>query len=127
MTNNEPQNPIETESQPKSKPRRGFALLTPEKRSEIARQGGKTAHQKGTAHRWTSDAARLAGKTGGSSIARDREYMKEIGRRGGAGKKGCRQRKEARLREQGKEPSDKRVEKESMNRLSGTNGPVGSD
>ena len=90
MTTNEPQYPIEAESQQKPKPRRGFALLTPEKRSEIARQGGKTAHQNWTANRWTSESARLAGKTGGSSIARDKEHMRAIGRRGGRGKKGYR-------------------------------------
>ena len=105
MTNNEPQNPIESESQQKLTPRRGFALLTPERRSEIARQGGKTAHQNGTANRWTSETARLAGKTGGSSIARDREYMREIGRRGGRGKKGYRRNRSSQVEEADKEPS----------------------
>ncbi len=106
MTNNEPQNLNETEPQQKPKPLRGFALLPPEKMSEIARQGGKTAHQKGTAHRWTSDSARVAGKTGGSSIARDREYMREIGRRGGRGKKGYRRNRSSPVEEPEREPSD---------------------
>ena len=105
MTANEPQNPIETESQLKPKPRRGFALLTPEKRSEIARQGGQTAHQNGTANRWTSESARLAGKTGGSSIARDKEHMRAIGRRGGRGKKGYRRNRSSQVEEAEKEPS----------------------
>lgn len=90
MTTNEQQNPNETEPQQKPKPLRGFALLPPEKMSEIARQEGQTAHRNGTAHRWTSETARLAGQTGGSSTARDREYMREIGRRGGRGKLGYR-------------------------------------
>ena len=105
MTNNEPQNPNETESQEKPKPLRGFALLPPEKMSEIARQGGQTAHRNGTAHRWTSETARLAGQTGGSSTARDREYMREIGRRGGRGKKGYRRNRSSQVEEAEKEHS----------------------
>ena len=54
------------------KPRkpRGFAALcqTPEGRarvSEIARKGGKAAHEKGTAHKWTKEEASAAGRKGG--------------------------------------------------------------
>jgi hypothetical protein len=47
------------------KERRGFASMTPEKQREIASKGGRAAHQKGTAHEWTSDEARSAGRTGG--------------------------------------------------------------
>lgn len=46
--------------------RQGFASMTPEKQREIARKGGQAAHQKGTAHRWTSDEAKAAGKKGGT-------------------------------------------------------------
>ena len=35
------------------------------KQREIASKGGKAAHQKGTAHEWTSDEARSAGRKGG--------------------------------------------------------------
>ena len=49
----------------KGKERRGFASMTPEKQREIASKGGRAAHQKGTAHEWTSEEARSAGRKGG--------------------------------------------------------------
>ena len=46
------------------------------KQREIASKGGKAAHQKGTAHEWTSDEARDAGRKGGlASHKRRREQM----------------------------------------------------
>jgi len=50
---------------PRRKERRGFASMSPEKQREIASKGGRAAHQKGTAHRWSSDEARDAGRKGG--------------------------------------------------------------
>jgi general stress protein YciG len=47
------------------KERRGFASMTPEKQREIASKGGRAAHAKGTAHEWTSEEARQAGRKGG--------------------------------------------------------------
>ncbi len=47
------------------KERRGFASMSPEKQREIASKGGRAAHQKGTAHEWTADEARVAGRKGG--------------------------------------------------------------
>jgi uncharacterized protein len=47
------------------KERRGFASMSPEKQREIASKGGRAAHEKGTAHEWTSDEARTAGRKGG--------------------------------------------------------------
>jgi uncharacterized protein len=44
---------------------RGFAAMSPFKQREIASKGGKAAHQKGTAHEWTSEEAREAGRKGG--------------------------------------------------------------
>ena len=44
---------------------RGFASMDRTKQREIARKGGKAAHLKGTAHEWTSEEARLAGRKGG--------------------------------------------------------------
>ena len=41
---------------------RGFASMDPEKQREIASEGGKAAHEKGTAHEFTSEEAREAGK-----------------------------------------------------------------
>ena len=46
------------------------------KQREIASKGGKAAHQKGTAHEWTSEEARNAGRKGGlASHRRRREQM----------------------------------------------------
>lgn len=39
--------------------------MTPEKQREIASKGGRAAHEKGTAHEWTTDEARSAGRKGG--------------------------------------------------------------
>ena len=44
---------------------RGFASMDRNKQREIASKGGKAAHQKGTAHEWTSEEAREAGRKGG--------------------------------------------------------------
>lgn len=44
---------------------RGFASMKPEKQRMIASRGGKAAHAKGTAHKWTSEEARKAGRLGG--------------------------------------------------------------
>jgi general stress protein YciG len=44
---------------------RGFASMDPEKQRAIARKGGRAAHEKGTAHEWTSEEARRAGRKGG--------------------------------------------------------------
>ena len=56
-----------TEPQPVVKVRRprGFAAMDRSKVSEIASKGGKAAHAAGTAHQFTSDEARQAGKKGG--------------------------------------------------------------
>jgi general stress protein YciG len=45
------------------------------KQREIASKGGKAAHQKGTAHEWTSDEAREAGRKGGMASHRRRKQM----------------------------------------------------
>jgi hypothetical protein len=39
--------------------------MSPEKQREIASKGGRAAHEKGTAHEWTADEARAAGRKGG--------------------------------------------------------------
>jgi general stress protein YciG len=49
------------------KARRGFAAMDQEKQRAIARKGGKAAHEQGTAHKWTSEEARKAGKRGGQA------------------------------------------------------------
>ena len=44
---------------------RGFASMDRNRQRDIASKGGKAAHQKGTAHEWTSEEARDAGRKGG--------------------------------------------------------------
>ena len=39
--------------------------MSAEKQREIASKGGRAAHEKGTAHEWTADEARQAGRKGG--------------------------------------------------------------
>ena len=39
--------------------------MSPEKQREIASKGGRAAHEKGTAHEWTTAEARSAGRKGG--------------------------------------------------------------
>ncbi len=46
--------------------RRGFASMDPQKQREISRKGGRKAHEKGTAHEFSSEEAREAGRKGGS-------------------------------------------------------------
>jgi general stress protein YciG len=43
------------------------------KQREIASKGGKAAHQKGTAHEWTSEEAREAGRKGGMASHRRKQ------------------------------------------------------
>lgn len=62
---------------------RGFAGMNKEKQREIASKGGKAAHEKGTAHEFDSEEARVAGRKGGLSVSQNREHMAEIGRHGG--------------------------------------------
>jgi len=54
-----------TETVVKVRRPRGFAAMDRTKVSEIASKGGKAAHAAGTAHQFTSDEARQAGKKGG--------------------------------------------------------------
>lgn len=46
---------------------RGFAAMNPEAQRAIAAKGGRAAHQKGTAHEFTSEEARIAGRKGGEA------------------------------------------------------------
>src|SRR5829696_6112347 len=65
------------------KSKRGFASMDANRQREIASKGGRAAHAKGTAHEWTSDEARVAGRKGGEVVSRDRAHMAAIGREGG--------------------------------------------
>lgn len=50
----------------KGKPR-GFATMTPERRQEVARKGGRSAHEMGVAHEFTREEAVEAGRRGGAA------------------------------------------------------------
>src|SRR5437868_3103643 len=62
---------------------RGFASMDTHRQREIARKGGRAAHEKGKAHEFTPDEARAAGRKGGEKVSLNRRHMAEIGRRGG--------------------------------------------
>ena len=53
-----------------TKSRRGFASMDPAKQREIASKGGRAAHEKGTAHEWTGEEAKEAGRKGGAASHR---------------------------------------------------------
>jgi general stress protein YciG len=61
----------------------GFAAMDRDKQREIARKGGMAAHEKGTAHEFTAEEARHAGRKGGQQVSVNRAHMMEIGRLGG--------------------------------------------
>jgi len=62
---------------------RGFGSMDSKKQREIAAKGGRAAHAQGTAHEFTHEEAREAGRAGGEKVSKDRAHMAEIGRRGG--------------------------------------------
>ncbi|MES2941155.1 MAG: KGG domain-containing protein [Pseudomonadota bacterium] len=51
---------------------RGFASMDPQRQREIASEGGRAAHEKGTAHEFTSEEAREAGRKGGQARSQNR-------------------------------------------------------
>lgn len=57
------QAPVE-ETRPR---RRGFAAMDRDRVKQIASKGGRAAHAAGTAHQFSSDEARVAGKKGGEA------------------------------------------------------------
>jgi general stress protein YciG len=62
---------------------RGFASMDSEKQRRIASLGGRAAHQQGTAHEFSSEEAREAGRKGGEAVSANRAHMAAIGRKGG--------------------------------------------
>ena len=55
-----------------AKSKRGFASMDPEKQREFARQGGLKAHANGTAHRFSKEEAKEAGRKGGLRAGKGR-------------------------------------------------------
>ncbi|HVK66844.1 MAG TPA: general stress protein [Polyangium sp.] len=74
---------LEPSTDRKPASQRGFAAMERDKQRAIASKGGKAAHEKGTAHEFTPDEARQAGKKGGEVVSQNRKHMAEIGRKGG--------------------------------------------
>jgi general stress protein YciG len=65
------------------KSNRGFASMDPQRQREIASEGGRAAHEKGTAHEFTSEEAREAGRKGGMArSANRRNAMSQSGNSG---------------------------------------------
>jgi uncharacterized protein len=62
MANNQ-----DSEGSKKGSSNRGFASMDPQRQREIASEGGRAAHEKGTAHEFTSEEAREAGRKGGQA------------------------------------------------------------
>lgn len=63
---------------PKARKPRGFAVMDRRLVSQIASKGGKAAHKAGTAHEFTSEEAREAGKKGGpAKKAAEREATRD--------------------------------------------------
>lgn len=94
--------------------KRGFGSMDPERQREIARQGGKAAHERGSAHEFTSEEARAAGRKGGVAVSQNRAHMAEIGRRGGEARgaghrrrvEEARRQSEAKIRTEESQPGD---------------------
>jgi len=81
--------------------RRGFAGMDRDKQREIASKGGRAAHRKGTAHRFSAEEARLAGRKGGQAAhvkGTAHEFTPEeariAGRKGGQAARGRHARRE---------------------------------
>jgi len=70
---------------------RGFGSMDEEKQREIAAQGGRAAHEKGTAHEFDSEQARQAGRRAhekGTAHEFSSEEAREAGRKGGQSSSG---------------------------------------
>jgi general stress protein YciG len=104
--------PNNTDSQSRSN--RGFAAMDAEQQREIASKGGRAAHEQGTAHEFSPDEARAAGRKGGVSVSKNRQHMSEIGRKGG----------EARGRKQGRGNGSSARENGSASQSNGGDGAM---
>ena len=64
----------------KTNKKKGFAAMDPELRRELARKGGRAVHARGTAHEFTSEEAREAGKRGARALMEKKRAEKEGGK-----------------------------------------------
>lgn len=76
LTPDRPPQPVEGGTAKPKRPR-GFAAMDRKLVSEIARKGGKAAHSAGTAHEFTSEEARVAGRKGGRATHAKRRKATE--------------------------------------------------
>jgi len=79
LTPDAPPRPVGSEGAEAKPPRRprGFAAMDRRLVTEIARKGGKAAHTAGTAHEFTADEAREAGRKGGRATHAKRRKVAE--------------------------------------------------
>lgn len=69
--------------------KRGFASMDPAQQREIASEGGRAAHEKGTAHEFTSEEARRAGSQSHKNDGNRQSGGKDGGnKQGGSGSRG---------------------------------------
>lgn len=67
------------ETPKKGRSNRGFASMDSAKQREIASKGGKAAHEKGTAHEFTSEEAAAAGRKGGQARRAHAQQRQPVG------------------------------------------------
>lgn len=67
------------------KSNRGFASMDPQRQREIASEGGRAAHEKGTAHEFTSEEAREAGRKGGQARSESNRARNSANNSGNSG------------------------------------------
>jgi uncharacterized protein len=75
LTPDQPPQPVEGPG--KIQRPRGFAAMDRKLVSEIARKGGKAAHSARTAHEFTAEEARVAGRKGGRATHAKRRILVE--------------------------------------------------
>ena len=93
--------------------------------SHVDGQRGRAAHAKGTAHEFTSDEARVAGRKGGEAVSRDRAHMSAIGREGGHSRGRARQSQPSPMGSSGFEQSSERPSFIGQERASDRGGVTG--
>jgi uncharacterized protein len=69
--------PHEPLTPPAPRRHRGFAAMAPELVKAISRKGGVAAHAAGTAHEFSADEAREAGRKGGRASQAKRREQRE--------------------------------------------------
>ncbi len=78
---------VETLPAPPARRPRGFAAMDPEERRRLGSKGGRTAHERGTANKFTPESASLAGRKpheNGTAHQWTSEEAREAGRKGGS-------------------------------------------